>query len=189
MRAGEDKLVRLAQAGDTDAFSELVIAHQQFVYNLALGALGDPMEAEDTTQEAFVRAWQALPRFQRKATFRTWLYRIATNLCYNRLPRLRKEMTAIGDDKIEDLASKPSGNPQSQMEAAELRAFLHQQIEALPERYRLLIMLRFQHELQYAEIAEIVGIPLGTVKTGIYRARQRLAQALHQFEEQPIWTD
>ena len=190
----EGELVRQAQAGDAQAFGELVLAHQQFVYNLALRSLGDPQEAEDIAQEACVRAWQALPNFRRQAQFRTWLYRIVTNLCYNRLPRLRAELSALGEEQIEDrglspdFSIEPFADPLIGIEAEQQRAFLHRQIEALPESFRLLITLRFQQELSYAQIAEVVSMPIGTVKTGLFRARQRLRQALKEYEEEPLWT-
>ena len=182
-RAQEDTLVKLAQKGDTDAFAELVMEHQSFVYNLALRALSDPHEAEDVAQDAFVRAWQALPRFHRKSRFRTWLYRIVTNLCYNRLPRMKQELSALGDEEIYDLPDAKFVDPDASLEANEHRAFLHKQIDSLPESYRLLITLRYQQGLPYAEIAEIANVPLGTVKTGIFRARVQLREALRQFEE------
>jgi RNA polymerase sigma-70 factor (ECF subfamily) len=188
VRRREEQLVRRAKDGDTDAFAELVVAHQRFVYNLALRSLSDPREAEDVAQEAFVRAWRGLPRFRGEAGFRTWIYRIVTNLCYNRLPRLRRELTAIGDDEIADLPAASYADPLSSLEAKERRAYLHMQIEALPESYRLLVTLRYQQELSYAEIAEVVGVPLGTVKTGLFRARERLREAMRQFEEEPVWT-
>jgi RNA polymerase sigma-70 factor (ECF subfamily) len=185
----EAELVRRAQLGDTQAFGELVLAHQQFVYNLALRSLSDSQEAEDVSQEAFVRAWLALPNFRGKSKFRTWLYRIVTNLCYNRLPRLRTELSALGEDQVIDYpAEEEYTDPLSGLEAEQRRAFLHQQIEALPESYRLLISLRFQQDLSYAEIAEIVSMPIGTVKTGLFRARERLREALQVYEE-PVWTN
>jgi len=204
----EAELVDLARRGDKNAFAELLRAHQDFAYNLALRSLGDPHEAEDLTQEAFVRAWQALPRFRGDARFRTWLYRIVANLCYNRLPHLRRELSALGDSAMDgaaihgadtgsgdpgegaiaNLPAGSSGDPLSRLEAQERRAFLHRQIEALPEGYRLLVTLRYQQELSYAEIAEVVDLPLGTVKTGLFRARQRLRQALQEYEQEPVWT-
>jgi len=187
-QAREEKLVRRAQAGDTDAFAELVLEHQRFVFNLALRTLSDPQDAEDLSQEAFIRAWGALPRFRRKARFQTWLYRIVMNLCYNRLPRLRKEISELADDSInlmEDSTSMHS--PAAALDAEELRGYLHEQIDVLPESQRVLITMRFQQDLSYAEISEIVGIPLGTVKTGIFRARKQLREALRQFEEEPLW--
>jgi RNA polymerase sigma-70 factor (ECF subfamily) len=187
-RAREEVLVQRAQAGENDAFAELVLEHQRFVFNLALRALGDPHDAEDLSQEAFIRAWSALPRFRRKARFQTWLYRIVMNLCYNRLPRLRKELSEMGDESVVLLEdTREMHSPSAVLDADELRDFLHQQIDSLPESYRLLITLRFQQDLSYAEISEIVDMPLGTVKTGIFRARQQLREALHQYEEEPSW--
>jgi RNA polymerase sigma-70 factor (ECF subfamily) len=179
----EDTLVRKAQKGDTEAFTELVSTHQCFVYNLALRTLSDPHEAEDVAQDAFVRAWRALPGFRRNAQFRTWLYRIVTNLCYNRLPRMKQELAALGDEDMNDLPDRRFVEPDASLEAKERRAFLHKQIDSLPESYRLLITLRYQQGLPYAEIADIVNLPLGTVKTGIFRARVQLREALRQYEE------
>ena len=179
----EGELVRRAQAGDADAFGALVTEHQRFVYNLALRALGDPHEAEDVAQEAFVRAWLALPNFRRQAQFRTWLSRIVTNLCYNRLPHLRRELIAMGEEAIADMPDETFTDLAFGVEAEERRAFLHRQIEALPENYRLLVALRFQQELPYEEIAGILNLPLGTVKTGLFRARARLRQALRDYED------
>lgn len=174
-------LVRRAQAGDAEAFGALVTAHQQFVYNLAWRALGDEREAEDAAQEAFVRAWLALPNFRGQARFATWLYRIVTNLCCNRLPRLRRELTALGEDDVLDVPDEQPG-VESTLVAAERRAYLHQQIECLPESYRVLLLLRFQQELPYEEIAMVLSLPLGTVKTGLHRARARLRALLRDFE-------
>jgi RNA polymerase sigma-70 factor (ECF subfamily) len=177
----EGTLIRRAKGGDTEAFGVLVSAHQQFVYNLILRTLGDPHEAEDLSQEAFVRAWLALPNFRQQSQFRTWLYRIATNLCYNRLPRLRRDMAAVGDEEVMDVAGDESNDPTTRAEAQERRAFLHRQIEALPESYRLLIALRYQQELSYEEIASVVSLPVGTVKTGLFRAKARLRAALKEL--------
>ena len=184
----EGELVHRAQSGDTDAFSELVLTHQRFVYNLALHCLSDPHEAEDIAQEVFLRAWQALPRFRRQSSFRTWLYRIATNLCYNRLPALKRQFAALGEEVLPDLPSPSFHEPAVRLDVQERREFLHQQIDALPESYRILILLRYQQELLYAEIAEVVGIPLGSVKTGLFRAKARLRAAMCAYEEEPAWT-
>jgi RNA polymerase sigma-70 factor (ECF subfamily) len=187
MEAGHDEagLVRRAKAGEAEAFGTLVLAHQQFVYNLAWRALGNEQEAEDLAQEAFVRAWLALPNFRGQSQFRTWLYRIVTNLCYNRLPRLRRDLAALGVSEAVDVPDTPDTNPAAGVEAAERRAFLHRAIDELPEGYRMLVMLRFQQDMPYDEIATVMSLPLGTVKTGLFRARARLRQALSTFEETP----
>lgn len=183
-QTNEAELVRRAQAGDTEAFGALVTEHQRFVYNLALRATSNAHEAEDVAQEAFVRAWLALPNFRRQAQFRTWLYRIVTNLCCNRLPRLRRDLSALSEEDIGEYSAPVDErtNPAYDVEASEQRAFLHQRIAALPESYRLLVSLRYQDELSYEEIADVLGLPLGTVKTGLFRARAQLREALREFE-------
>ncbi len=179
----DSELVRRAQAGDTEAFGALVLAHQQFVYNLAWRALDDPHEAEDLAQEAFVRAWLALPNFRAQAQFRTWLYRIVTNLCYNRLPRLRRELTALGDPDLAEWPDAAQTDPALEVEHAEQRAHLYEAMDRLPESYRMLLLLRFQQGLPYEEIAMVTSLPLGTVKTGLHRARARLKVALRAYAE------
>jgi RNA polymerase sigma-70 factor (ECF subfamily) len=185
----EQAFIRRAQKGDHEAFAALVDEHQRYVYNLALRVLKDENEALDLTQETFVRAWMALPNFRGQSQFRTWLYRIATNLCYNRLPNLRRSLTDLGDDVISDLSETrlPFGNPASGFESRELRAYLHTAIENLDENYRLLISLRYQNELSYEEIANMLNLPLGTVKTGIFRAKEQLRRALEAYQE-ASWT-
>jgi RNA polymerase sigma-70 factor (ECF subfamily) len=181
----EAELVRRAQRGETEAFAKLVTEHQRFVYNLALRSLGDAHEAEDVAQEAFVRAWQALSGFRGESRFQTWLYRIVVNLCFTRLPRLRRELAALSEEEALEIPSESFSDPAMGVEQAERRAFLFRQIEALPESYRLLVTLRFQQELSYEEIASIVNLPLGTVKIGIFRARQRLREAWHEYSGEP----
>ena len=120
----ERELVERARAGDVEAFGALVLAHQQFVYNLAWRSLGDEHDAQDAAQEAFIRVWQALPNFRGQAQFRTWLYRIVTNLCYSRLPRLRQQVAALGDLEMGSLPDETQPDPAAQVEAGEQRAFL-----------------------------------------------------------------
>jgi RNA polymerase sigma-70 factor (ECF subfamily) len=173
-------LIQHAQAGDADAFGGLVLLHQDFVYDLALRVLRDSAEAEDVAQEAFVRAWLGLPNFRGRSQFRTWLYRIVTNLCYNRLPGLRRELASLGDDCLDNLVCDEvlNINPADSLEARQQSAALHHAIAQLPDSYRLLVALRYQQELSYAEIAMVVNLPLGTVKTGLFRAKERLRQTL-----------
>lgn len=190
----EEALIRRAQAGDQHAFAELVLAHQCFVYNLALRGTGDACEAEDIAQEAFLRAWQGLPGFRCQAQFRTWLYRIVVNLCYNRLPHLKQELAALQLDEVDRLPEAEAEglpgwrppSPEASLDAAEQRRFVQRQVEGLPDSYRVLILLRFQQGLAYEEIAEVMSLPLGTVKTGLFRARQQLRQALLAYEEVPV---
>jgi RNA polymerase sigma-70 factor (ECF subfamily) len=186
----EQRLIQRAQKGDQEAFAALVREHQRYVYNLALRVLKNEEEALDLAQETFVRAWTALPNFRGQSRFRTWLYRIATNLCYNRLPGLRRLLNELGDDVIVDLPETRVAfdNPVASLELRELRSYLHRAIDRLDENYRLLISLRYQDELSYEEIATLLNLPLGTVKTGLFRARERLRRVLESYEE-PSWTN
>lgn len=178
----EQRLIRLAQAGNTAAFEALVHTHAQLVYNLALRTLGDPHEAEDVAQEVFVRAWRSLPAFRAESALSTWLYRIVTNLCYNRLPGLKQNLAALDPDEEVELPDERQ-EVEGVFISAELKQSLQTAVSHLPHSYRLLITLRHIQNLSYAEIAEITNLPLGTVKTGIHRARQLLREALKQYEQ------
>jgi len=185
MSAAEQSLILRAQKGDHDAFALLVDEHQRYIYNLALRVMKDENEALDLAQETFVRAWTALPNFKGQSQFRTWLYRIVTNLCYNRLPNLRRSLIDFGDDMMENISeTDPTfNNPAHEFESNETKAYLHQAIDGLDENYRLLITLRYQNELSYEEIASTLNLPLGTVKTGIFRAKAQLRKALAISED------
>lgn len=178
MQQDERQLVKKAKNGDTQAFGELVIIHQTFAYNLALRALGTPEEAQDATQEAFLKVWQALPGFREEAQFRTWLYRIVINQCYNRRPVLKREAAAMTIEDDGDWTSAGFNEPESQAVVSERKALLQQAVDELPSSYRLMVMLRFQQDLAYEEIASVMNLPLGTVKTGLFRARALLRQTL-----------
>lgn len=159
--------------------------HGPFVYNLALRMLRDPVEAEDLSQEAFVGAWKGLKSFRGDARFRTWLYRIVANLCYSRLPSLRAELDEIEIDETD--ASEPGLPAPRQQQAvesallsAELREAVFSAMDELPASYKLLVNLRFLQGLRYAEIADVTGMPMGTVKTGLHRARRQLRERLEE---------
>jgi RNA polymerase sigma-70 factor (ECF subfamily) len=170
--------VQRARRGDQGAFAALVTRHQRYVYNLAYRLLRDAHEAEDLTQEAFLRAWRGLGGYRGDARFTTWLYRIVTNLCYNRMPGLRRQVAQAGDAALEALSAPQAHDPQDQVEASERRARVQAAIEALPDKYRLIVTLFYLQQLSYAEIAETLNLPLGTVKTHLYRARGRLKRLL-----------
>lgn len=180
----EQSLIARAKKGDTSAFELLVDQHAVYVYNLALRVVKDPHEAEDMAQESFLKAWRGLKSFRGDAQFSTWLYRIVANVCYNRMPKLKRELANL---PIEEYA-EDQPNEQLSVDMAylstELGASIHQAIADLPESYSLLISLRHLQGMNYNEIADVTGLPLGTVKTGIFRARKLLREALsvHQAE-------
>lgn len=183
MSATEIILIQRAQKGDQDAFAALVTEHQRYVFNLALRVVKDENEALDLAQETFVRAWTALPNFKGQSQFRTWLYRIVTNLCYNRLPNLRRSLNDLGDDVMEDIPEPSFDNPAREFESNETKRHLQTAINELDSNYQLLITLRYQNELSYDEIASTLNLPLGTVKTGIFRAKEQLRKSLAHLEE------
>jgi RNA polymerase sigma-70 factor (ECF subfamily) len=177
----EQELIQQAQSGDKVAFAVLVEVHAQFVHNLALRTLNNAQEAEDVAQETFLRAWKALPDFRAVANLRTWLYRITVNLCYNRLPRMKVDFAALEPEEI-DLLPEKSRTVETRMLTAELREQIYTAVDDLPETYRLLITLRHMDGYSYEEIADITQMPLGTVKTRLFRARRQLRQMLASYE-------
>ena len=180
-------LVAQAQKGDQEAFERLVRRHQRYVFNVAYRVLSDSIEAEDITQEAFVRAWRGLPRFRGDAQFTTWLYRIVHNLCLNRLPRLRRELAQI--EPLEDMLDDSSPTPSDAIETQDQIALLHAELEGMPAKYRLVLSLRYLEHLSYEENSTALDLPMGTVKTHIHRARRLLAKRVRQAEGEPVSPD
>lgn len=176
-----DETIQRAQQGDTAAFEQLVNTHAAFVYNLALRTLQNEREAEDVTQETFMRVWRGIGRFRAEANFQTWLYRIVVNLCYNRLPKLKRELAAV---EVEDvvLVDEQVGVERAVL-SAEIATQLQSAITNLPDTQRLVITLRHQQGMSYDEIAAITDLPLGTIKTHIFRARKALKIALQPYLE------
>ena len=181
--AQEQRLVARARRGDAAAFEVLVTEYAQYVHNLALRVVRDPQEAEDIAQEAFLRAWKGLPGFRGGSRFSTWLYRIATNLCYNRLPAMKRSLSELDPENAAVQVPDGRTGPEARLDSRELMAALVRAVDDLPEGYRLLITLRHTQGLPYQEIAEVTGLPLGTVKTNLFRARAQLRERLQQYEE------
>lgn len=170
--------VLAAQGGDRDAFARLVARYTRRLHDLARRMLRDPHEAEDVVQHAFLNAWQALDRFDTERPFRNWLLRIASNLCRNRIAARgrRQELRPRGGDdalpEIEDpLPLQPAEAP---LGAARVRRAM----EALPERYRLPVILHYVQDLPLKDVSEITGAPVATVKTWLHRGRAALARLL-----------
>ncbi len=176
------RAIRRVLAGDRDAFGSLVARYGRRIHDLARRMLRDPFEAEDVVQHAFLNAYRALPRYDATRPFRHWLLRITSNLCRNRLVARRREPRARGGDEDDDGLPRldPPARPDvppgedDRQESARLR----QAVEALPDAYRLAVVLRYSQGLSLDEVAEITGEPMGTVKTHLHRARAALAKAL-----------
>jgi RNA polymerase sigma-70 factor (ECF subfamily) len=161
-------LLDRAKRGDRWAFEQLVERHQHRLFTLAARTLGSPDDAGDAVQEAFLRAWLALPRFRGGALFSTWLYRICLNAAHDQ--RLKRRAEPV------ELVERP--DPRDAFAASELSGELQDALDALDETYRVAVVLYDVLGCSYAEIAEMTGVPEGTVKSRIYRGRTDLAQRL-----------
>jgi RNA polymerase sigma-70 factor (ECF subfamily) len=173
----DETLAERAQAGDADAFAALVERYQRAVLNLAYRMLGDAQEAEDVAQDVFVRAYQSLGRFDPSRRFFSWLYRIAINRCLT--ARARPRPDALATQAGLALAD-PAPSPEQQATRGETQAAVQRAVAALPDHERALVALRYGADLSYEEIAATMQLPLGTVKTRLFRARRRLAGLLSE---------
>lgn len=156
------------------AFEELVYRYQERLYNLAYRLTGEREEAQDLTQEALVRAYTGLKTFRRGERFSPWVYKITVNLCISHLRRRKPRVQLDDDAPIVD----GSLSPEQALEKKEIRDTVQRAILTLPEQYRAVILLRHQQDLPYADIANALGLPIGTVKTHLFRAREMLHKLL-----------
>lgn len=159
---------------DPGAFEELVRRYQGRLYNLAYRLTGDAEDAQDLAQEALFKAYSALRTFRTGERFSPWVYKIATNLCISHLRRRRPQVAL--DEQSPFVDGSPS--PEDVAEQKELRETVQRAITALPEQYRAVILLRHQQDLPYSDIAQALGLPIGTVKTHLFRARDMLHKLL-----------
>lgn len=172
----EATLIREAKAGDQEAFRQLVERYQGAVHNLAYRMLGDPEEAEDAAQEIFVRLYRQLERYDPERKFSTWTLAIATNYCIDQLRRRRLQLVPL--ENIIPWARARDAGPEGEALSRESRDEVQRLLKQLPEKYRAPLVLRYWEDLSCAEIAEILGVPEGTVKTQIHRARKQLGKLL-----------
>jgi RNA polymerase sigma-70 factor (ECF subfamily) len=188
----ETALIRDAQRGDLESFNRLVLAYQSQVYNLAYRIFGESESASDATQEAFLAAYRSLRGF-RGGSFRSWLLRIVTNACYDELRRRKRRpaasLEAMLDSELEpeDDGSFPREptptRPEPALERAELSRAIQDCLNRLPDEFRVVAVLADVQGYDYAEISAAAGMPLGTVKSRLARARLRLRDCLQRFRE------
>ena len=180
----DELLIRRAQSGDEGAFEQLLLAHQKSVYNLCLRMAGNPDDALDLSQEAFIRAWRALGQYQFDAAFSTWLFRLTGNICIDFLRKQKRQqhmsLTATDEDESgeEFAVPDPAPGPEEQAVHNERRQAVARAMAALPEDYRAVMQLRAVEALSYEQIAEILDIKVGTVKSRLARARAQLRKIL-----------
>jgi len=182
----ERDLILKAQAGESAAFGALVQRYMRRAYYAALGFVGSPEDAMDLSQDAFARAYRARHRIDPDMNFYTWYYQILRRLCFNFIRDRKLHRNKLRDQKswIVDDATYRAGerNPQRNVEREEIRRRVREAIESLPDREREVLVLKEFEGLKYREIAEVVGIPIGTVMSRLYSARKHLASAIEEME-------
>lgn len=175
--ADDRELVRAHLRGDRAAFSTLVDRHQRRVYNVAFRMLGRPEDAADATQDVFVTCLRKLSGYRGDAAFTTWLHRVTVNVCLDALRRRSREQPARDEDG-------PEPSSRDVADAAVAAADVHRALSLLPDEFRVPLVLHDLQDLPYDEIAEVLGAPVGTVKSRIHRGRVALARSL-RGEPQP----
>ncbi|AGX02194.1 MULTISPECIES: RNA polymerase sigma factor SigW [Bacillaceae] len=184
MEAIVKKRIKQVLKGDQNAFGEIVEIYKDKVFQLCFRMLGNRHEAEDIAQEAFLRAYVNIQSFNIDLKFSTWLYRIATNLCIDRIRKKKPDYfldaEVAGTDGLTMYSQIAADTrlPEEDVESLELQETIQNEISKLPEKYRSVIVLKYIEELSLNEISEIMDLPLGTVKTRIHRGREALRKQL-----------
>jgi RNA polymerase sigma-70 factor (ECF subfamily) len=173
----DDYLARRARDGYLDAYEQLVSRHASGVFALAYRLVGDRHAAQDLTQDSLLAAFRALPRFRGEASFKTWLYRIATNRCLNYLSRHRRNEPLEGSDLTADVAKGPA---ETSIANAQIEA-VRRAVARLPEPQRVPLVLSEYHGMTYQEIAEVTKSTVPAVRSQLFRARRSLAAALAEW--------
>ncbi|EGL16569.1 RNA polymerase sigma factor SigW [Paenibacillus chitinolyticus] len=184
MNLVETRLAKLARNGDRGAFEELVNLYKDKIFHLAYRMLGNKQEAEDAVQDTFLRVYNNLDRYDENQKFSTWIFRIGTNLCIDRL-RKRKPTYSLdaempdseGNDFYAMLASKDE-LPEDQIVLSETQQVIRRAIQTLPEKYKSVVILRYLHDMSLQEIGDVLGMPVTTVKTRVHRGREYLRKKL-----------
>jgi len=190
----DQELVQRVQAGDKKAFDLLVMKYQQRIVHVITGFVHDPVEALDVAQEAFIKAYRAIPNFRGDSAFYTWLYRIAINTAKNYLTAAARRPPTMDVDASDATnfydapELKEFETPETSLMTDELEHAIHQVIQALPEDTATAIKLREFEGMSYEEIAQAMDCPIGTVRSRIFRAREaidnRVSEMINQGEQQ-----
>jgi RNA polymerase sigma-70 factor (ECF subfamily) len=184
MKEQETQLVKKAKEGDGKAYDELTLLYKDAVYGIIYRMVHNKQESEDLTQEAFIKAYNSINSFNEDYAFSTWLFKIATNNCIDFFRKRKLKTYSMDqtikykDDEIQQEYADEDPTADNIMLADEKSKMIHNAILDLPEKYKTAIILRHQDEKSYEEIAQILDLPLGTVKARIFRAREMLKKSL-----------
>lgn len=179
--------IKKVKKGDQDAFADIVEYHKDKLYQLCYRMLGNREEAQDAAQEAFIRAYVNIHSYDSSKNFSTWLYRIATNLCIDKIRKkkpdyyLDAEVAGTEGLNMYSQIAADQALPEDELERGELQDLIQSEILKLPEKYRTVIVLKYIDELSLKEISEILELPIGTVKTRIHRGREALRNRLRHL--------
>ncbi len=178
----DQEIVDAIRAGNTRRFAALVDRHKDRALTLALRLVGDREEAEELVQDGFLRAYDSLGQFRGDARFSTWFYRILYNLCMTRVTRRRDTPRSLDGPEHElpekDLLASEEAGALERLEESEMQNLLSAEVASLPENFRIAVTLFYVQELSYEEMAGVTGLPLGTVKTNLFRGRTLLRKNL-----------
>ncbi|MCX7046881.1 MAG: sigma-70 family RNA polymerase sigma factor [Candidatus Sumerlaeota bacterium] len=187
----DEQLVPALQKGDEDAFAELMRRYQSRVFGMVCRYLGDYDEASDVAQEVFVSVFRHIKDFSGRSRLSTWIYRIAANMAVNALRSRNRRVVSMAEslDELNDQEDRPriepvagiKSDPREQLHQKELDAALQVKLQELPESYRMTFILREMRQMSYDEIAEVTDVPVGTVRSRLHQARQRLREMLAPY--------
>jgi len=177
--SGESGLAGRVLKGDLNAYGALIQEHQTSVFNVCYRITGNRQEAEDLTQEAFIRAFRKLSKYDSSRPFGPWMRTLAANLCYNHLKKARLQRVPLEDEK-DQIMDKPSNDPENMLEISQEHQVLYQALWKLPDNQRIALELRHFQGLSYQDMADTLSLPLNTVRSHLYRGRQNLAEILKE---------
>ncbi|MFC1735923.1 RNA polymerase sigma factor [Candidatus Hydrogenedentota bacterium] len=190
-KISDEDLVAYLKKGDDKAFAELMKRYKTRIYGIAYRYLGNSEDAADVAQEVFVKVYRHIDKYVARARLKTWIYRIAANSAMDKIRAKRRrgedvaesldEMRESGIPEPTGAGANPGSNPRKELECKEMGELLQAKLLALPENYRMVFVLRECRQLSYHEIAEVTGLPLGTVRSRLNQARRKLRDMLAPY--------
>lgn len=184
MQKDEKQWARLAQDGDADAFANLVVRYQKQVFGVCYRMLGTPTAAEDAAQEAFIRAYKAINRYDVERSFATWVLSIASNYCIDQIRKRKATLLSMDNEKYAWMAPPAQDpTPERALVDKEKQAQVHALLDTLSETDRAAIVLQYWHDFSYQEIAEALSLTVSAVKSRLFRARKTMAE---EWQQEPV---